>query len=113
MSRFRSQFKRGGAVSLVRSFGETIVYYSRGLGSGRSIQAIVRRNVAVQSESGEVSQVVTCSVLDDVEFGILATEIDDGRDTVALSLTQGGDVEIREITRMDDDSNGMVRFIVR
>jgi hypothetical protein len=111
MSRFRSQFKRGPAVSLVRQFGESITYYPLGTG-GRSISAIVRRGQEV-GPTGVVAQVIVCSVLDDSTLGISATEIDDARDQVLIALEQGGTAERREITLMDDDSNGMVRFRVR
>lgn len=110
MSRFRSQFKRGGSVSLVRQFGETITYIPSN-GIGRSIQAIIERNVA--TPIGTTANEIICRVLDDAVLGISSTEINDGRDKVCLSLTMGGTEEIREITRMDDDSNGMVRFTVR
>lgn len=111
MSRFRSQFKRGPAVSLVRQFGETITYYSRGA-DGRSVQAIIRRGTEI-GPTGLVSQVIECSVMDDATLGIAATAIDDGRDEILIALEQGGDAERRQITLMDDDSNGMVRFRVR
>lgn len=111
MSRFRSQFKRGGAVSLVRQFGEWITYYSRGA-DGRRIQAIVARSVEV-GPAGVPAQLITCSVIDDADIGISATEIDDGRDEILISLEQGGEAQRREITLMDDDSSGMVRFRVR
>ena len=110
MSRFRSQFKRGPAVSLVRQFGETITYYPLGNG-GRSIQAIVTRGQEVLN--GIVAQLITCSVLDDATLGVSSSEIDDGRDQVGIALEQGGEVLRREITLLDDDSNGMVRFRVR
>lgn len=111
MSRFRSQFKRGPAVSLVRGFGEMITYYSGGA-DGRQVQAIVSRSQEV-GPTGNVAQLVTCSVVDDSTLGISATEIDDGRDSVLIALEQGGEATRREITLMDDDSNGMVRFRVR
>lgn len=111
MSRFRSQFKRGSAVSLVRQFGEWITYYPRGA-DGRSIQAIVKRSVEV-GPTGVPAQLVTCSVIDDADIGILADEIDDGKDQVLIALEQSGLAKRREITLMDDDSNGMVRFRVR
>jgi hypothetical protein len=110
MSRFRSQFKRGPAVSLVRQFGESITYYSRG-SDGRSIQAIVTRGQQILD--GVPTQLITCSVLDSSTLGISASEIDDGRDQVGIALEQGGEVLRREITLMNDDSNGMVRFRVR
>ena len=113
MSRFRSQHKRGPAVSLVRQFGETIVYYSRGLGSGRTIQATIQRGVEVVTESNQTAKAMIVAVVDDPVIGISSTEIDDGRDKVCIALDQGGVTEIREITLVQDDSNGMVRFIVR
>lgn len=111
MSRFRSQFKRGPAISLVRQFGETITYYSGGA-DGRSIQAIVRREQVI-GPTGVTAQQITCTVLDDATEGISATDINDGRDTVLIALEQGGEATRREITFIDDDSNGMVRFRVR
>ena len=114
MSRFRSQFKRGGAVSLVRQFGEDITYFPGGLSVGRDIQAIIERNVEVPSELGiQAAQAIVCRVIDSDTLGISSDEIDDARDSVSIQLEVGGEYETREITLMSDDSNGMVRFMVR
>jgi len=114
MSRFRSQFKRGGAISLVRQFGEDITYFPGGYAPGRDIQAIIERNIEVPNELGsQTAQAIVCRVLDSNTLGISSDEIDDARDSVSLQLFIGGEYETREITLMSDDSNGMVRFMVR
>lgn len=97
---------------MVHQFGEAIVYYPRGSTQrARPINAIVERVEDIVE--GAVVQVIRCSVRDDATLGILATEINDGRDEVAIALTQNGPLQRREITKMDNDSNGMVRFRVR
>lgn len=113
-TRFAQQFKRAGVPSLVRQFGESIVYYPQGvIANGRTIQALVERGVEVVSETGQVSYALRVRVYNDTTLGIGATEIDDGRDTVSIALITDGPATVRQITRMTDDSNGMVRFLVR
>jgi hypothetical protein len=113
MSRFAQQFARAGGPSLVHQFGDSIVYYPQGVSSGRTIQAMIQRGVEVVGEAGQVSYAIQVRVLDNATTGISATEIDDGRDTVSIPLIEGGTAEVRQITRMTDDSNGLVRFMVR
>ena len=112
-SRFRNQFRRAGGPSLVSQFGEDVTYYPLGSdGCGRAIKAIVERAEEVL-ETGAVAQMVMVRVVNDATIGISATEINDGRDEIAIALTEGGTVQRRHIVRMTDDSNGMVRFRVR
>lgn len=107
-------FKRAGVPSLLRQFGESIIYYPRGvLSAGRTIQAMVQRDVQVVNETGQVSNAILVRVKDDSTSGISATEIDDGKDTISISIVTGGTAEVRQITKMQDDSNGAVRFMVR
>lgn len=110
-STFRKQFRRAGAPSLTRQFGESAIYYPLGIGSGRPIQVIVERSEEIVE--GKVAQVVRCKAIDSCSLGIAATEINDGRDEIAVALTEGGMLERRQIARMEDDSNGFVRFRVR
>lgn len=113
-TRFAQLFSRTGAPNLVRQFGEQITYYANGSGTGRTIWAIVERNVEVPPELGEqTAQALMIRVRDDSTYGISATEIDDGRDEVSVALDTGGTAERRQITSTVDDSNGMVRFMVR
>jgi len=109
-SQFRNQFRRSAAPSLVRQFGEDAIYYPLGAG-GRTIKAIVERSEEIV-ENG-IAQVVRVRVINDCTLGIAATEINDGRDEIAVALTEGGSLERRQIVRMEDDSNGMVRVRVR
>lgn len=110
-SQFRNQFRRSAAPSLVRQFGEEVLYYPRGGSVCRTIKAIVERSEELV-ENG-IAQMVMVRVINDCTLGISATEIDDGRDEVAVALIEGGSLERRQIVRMTDDSNGMVRFRVR
>jgi hypothetical protein len=111
-SRFAQQFKQAGAPGLVRQFGELVVYYPRGsTDNARQIYAIVERSE--EAIENAVVQAIRCRVLNDQASGILSTEINDGRDEIAVALIQDGPLERREITKMEDDSNGMVRFKVR
>jgi hypothetical protein len=113
-SRFAQQFSRAGAPSLVSQFGESITYYPQGvIANGRPIDAIIERNVEVVNESGLVSYAIIVRVLDHAVKGILSTAIDDGRDTISVSFIPDGIAEVRQITRMTSDANGMVRFMVR
>lgn len=112
MSRFKSQFRRAGAVATVRQFGELIVYYPGGsTDEAREIQAIVERGEEVVD--GQVTPAILCRVIDDTTLGIGSLEINDGRDQVSVADVSGGTRKRRELTRMTDDSNGMVRFKIR
>lgn len=114
MTRFRSQFQRAGSVSLLRGFGESIVYYPKGIGSGRPIEAMVERNVAIPSEvDGQVTQAIVVRVLDSATSGISNDELDDQRDEILVALIQGGPRERRQVTRLIDDPNGLLRLQVR
>ena len=113
-TRFAQQFARTGVASLLRQFGELITYYPAGGSTGREIMAIVERDVAVVSEiDGQVSKQTICRVENSATTGISSTEIDDGRDEVALPLKVGGTAERRQLTRKIGDANGFVRFMVR
>lgn len=113
MSRFATQFARTGAPSLVRQFGESIVYYAGGGNAGRTIYALIERNVAVETSTGTTAQEIVVRVRNDATHGISATEINDKKDQVFVSLVVGGTPERRQITRINDDANGLVRFMVR
>lgn len=111
-TRHATRFSRTGAPILVREFGETIIYYPGGsTDDARNIQAIVERGEELVD--GQVTQAILCRVIDDTTLGIGSLEINDGRDQVAVADVSGGTRKRREITRMTDDSNGMVRFKVR
>lgn len=111
MSRFASQFRRSGAVALVRQFGETVVYYAQGAGDGRPIQGIVTRGQAVGPNG--TAQQIDIDVIDSATLGISATEINDSTDQIEVALVEGGARQRREITFVPDDSNGMLRLRVR
>lgn len=114
MSQFKTLFAKTGAVTLTLQFGEDVTYYSAGSGVGRSIKAIIERNVEIPNGFGtQAAQAIVCRVVDDEVLGISSSEIDDARDTISLKIDIGGDYETREITRLTDDSNGMLRFMVR
>jgi hypothetical protein len=111
-TRHATRFLRTGAQLLVREFGEMIVYYPGGsVDNARTIQAIVERTEELLDD--QVAQAILCRVLDDTTLGIGSLEINDGRDQVAVAETTNGQLHRRFITRMTDDSNGMVRFKVR
>jgi hypothetical protein len=110
-SNFATRFRRTAATALAREFGEPALYYPLGSGSGRSISVIVERTEEIGE--GRVAQVVRCKAIDSCSLGISATEINDGRDEIAVALTEGGSLERRQIAKMEDDSNGFVRFRVR
>lgn len=111
-SNFAARFRRTAAPNLVREFGEPAIYFSEGAGSGRCINIIVERSEEIL-ESGAVAQVIRCKAIDSCSLGIAAAEINDGRDEISISMSQGGPLERRQIVRMENDSNGMVRFRVR
>ena len=113
-TRFASLFRRTGAPMLLHQFGEQITYYPRGAATGRTISAMVERGVSVPSETGDgVAMAIVVRVVDDSTEGISATEIDDGRDEVSIATITGGTAERRQITRVEADANGLVRFMVR
>ena len=113
-SRFRSQYSRAGSHATIRQFGEPATYYPGGGATGRSIQIVVERAVEVPNETGDqVALALVCRALDHATLGILATEINDGRDEILLPIVEGGTAKRRVITRKISTSNGMVRFMVR
>lgn len=112
-TRFAAQFARTGAPSLVRQFGEPLIYYRRGGNVARLISGIVERNVAVESSTGTTSQEILIRVLDNSTTGISATEVNDQTDEIAVPLVTGGTAVRRQVTRVNDDSNGFIRFMVR
>lgn len=111
-TRFAQLFSRVGAPSLVRQFGETILYHPGGSGS-RSITAIVERNVEVISETGEIARATRVRVQNNSTVGISATELNIATDEVTLPLITGGAAVRREITNRESDHNGEVIFMVR
>jgi hypothetical protein len=113
-TRHATRFAGSGFPLLLREHGETITYFKNGGSVCRSIMAIVERDVAVPSETGDqVAQAIIVRVLDNATSGISALEIDDGRDKVSLPLRIGDSPQQRNITRRMDDANGVVRFMVR
>ena len=74
----------------------------------------MERNVNIPSESGEqVATYLTIRVLDDSTYGISASEVDDGLDSIGVSLNTGGTAEVRTISRVIDDANGLLRLLIR
>jgi len=111
-TRHATRFFRTGAQLLVREMGEAVVYYPGGsTGDAREIQAIVSRVEDIVE--GQLTQSIMCSVLDSTTLGIGALEINDGRDEVGIAEVTGGALRRRQLTRVTDDSNGMVRFKIR
>jgi hypothetical protein len=114
-TRFAQQFKRIGAPSLLRQFGETITYIPRAGGITRSIAArIVRNDPQTIAELGDVTgQNIVVTVLNDAVKGILSTEIDSGGDKVRIALETDGDIKVRSIVKVLSDANGQVSFLVQ
>jgi len=114
MSRFSTRFRRTGASLLVREFGELVVYYPSGGTDGRPIRAKIERNVGIPSETGQqVAYAFRITVLDSSVDGIAATEINTQLDEIEFATIAGGDTERRSISFVPDDSNGLVRLMVR
>lgn len=112
-TRFAQQFSRLGVDSLLRQFGESITYYAEGAGSGRSITAMIQRDVSVVDESGQViSQATVMRVKDDSTYGISATEIDT-IDEVSFELRVGETAQRKVIAKVLGTDNGFVRFEVQ
>lgn len=113
-TRHATRFTRSSFPLLLREYGEPTIYYADGVGGGRPIIAIVERDVAVPSETGDqVAMAFVVRVLDSVTLGISATEIDDAKDEISLPIKTGGVAERRKIGRRINDANGVVRFVVR
>jgi hypothetical protein len=101
---------------LIRQYGEPVTYYPGGPNhQAREIQAIVERNdPAVIAAMGDaVGQSLVLRAINDVEKGILSTEIDSGLDRISVPLTADGDPEMRSIVQILSDSGGIVRFLVQ
>jgi hypothetical protein len=111
-TRFSQQFNRLGAPLLIRQFGESIVYYAGGTGAGRTIDAIIEREVQVITDAGIPALQTLITVRDSNTLGISATEIDSGRDKVTVSLRVGETAQTRQIARVVSTDNSMVQFEV-
>ena len=109
-SNFASQFRRSGAPSLAHQFGEDCIYRPIN-GTPRTVKVIIER--LEEFVEGRLVRRINCKAVDDATIGISRSEINDGRDEIDISLVAGETASRRQITLMDDDSNGMVRFRVR
>ena len=111
-TRFSQQFNRLGAPLLIRQFGESIVYYAGGTGAGRTIDAIIERDVQVITDAGIPALQTLITVRDSETLGISSTEVNSGRDKVTVSLRVGETPQLRQVGRVLSTDNSMVQFEV-
>jgi hypothetical protein len=114
-TRFAQHFKRTSVPNILRQFGETVVYFAGGIGSGKEIEAtVVRDPLAIIAEIGEVlTQAMIVRVTNDAVLGMLVTDIDTGRDRIRVPLESDGNPEVRSVVRILSDVNGFVRLLVQ
>lgn len=110
-SRFDDLFAATGAPTLIDMFGEPVVYYPGGdTDAGRSISAMIEREVQVISHGEIMGFVTVVRVLDSSTEGISATEINTGRDTIRIQMRRGESSRLKQITKVLSTENGIVRF---
>lgn len=103
-----------GAPTLVYQFGEPVTYFPQGAEPGRSIRAIVERDVATVDEAGEVLAVKTfVGIIDSATDGIAVTEFDSGRDKISFPFRLGEDPTTRQMVRVGTTSIGLIRYEVQ
>lgn len=107
--RFHQQFSRHAAPTLIREFGEPLVYQSR-RGWVREVQAIVERDTEVFGGTGDVVVYDMVIRVLDTAAGIRQVEIDTGGDKIAIGLREDEDLQYRAVSRLLSTENGLVRF---
>ena len=93
-------------------FAETVTYYANGIGQGRSIKAVVERDVQQITDQGLPALATFVNVANHATLGILGTEVDTGVDTLGVSLRYGESAQIRQIVYVEDVDDGMLRIQV-
>jgi len=101
--------------SLLNLFGEAVVYYPGGSGTGRTILAIVDRGQVERLDGAPAghSQANTIEVANTATIGISSAEFDAGRDKVAVSDRIGGPVISKRIVRPVYQDAGFIKFELR
>ena len=93
-------------------FAETVIYYPGGAGSGRTIKAIIDRDVQVITDQGIPALQTFIEVVNDATLGISSTEVDTGRDKVAVSLRINEAAQTRQLGNVVYTDIGMIRIEV-
>lgn len=94
-------------------FSEQVTYYADGTGGGRTINAMIEREVQLVSELGDVNGLATViSVLNNATTGISSTEINTEADEITVAMRIGETPQRRQIVRVESTENGIVRFVV-
>lgn len=93
-------------------FAESVTYYALGQGVGRVIQAVIERDIQVITDDNIPALATFVYIANDDAEGISSTEIDTGVDTLGVSLRYGESEQIRQIVRVDDADEGMMRIQV-
>lgn len=116
-SRFADRFSRNASPGLLREFGESLVYYPRGVeADARTIVGIVdRQPYSMPSELGGTTAIVELRirVANDATTGITFAEVDAGSDTVGIPIRPGGALQTRRIIGQPELNGGLVRLRVR
>ena len=101
--------------SLLDLFGEAVVYYPGGSGTGRTILAIVERGQVERLDGAPAghAQNIEIEVANIATIGIAGTEVNTGADKVAVAKRIGGTAVSSRITRIISQDAGMMRLEIR
>ena len=114
MSLFDDQFALSAVPGLQEYFGESLTYKPRAGGS-RSITGMVDRTD--RSVFGELDRatatLLTITVANDSDTGILSTEINLGGDAITVADRYGGTTRDRRIVRVVETNGSSVTFEVQ
>lgn len=93
-------------------FAETVIYYAGGTGSGRTIKAVIERDIQVITDQNIPAMATFITVANSDTLGISATEIDTGSDTLSYEIRIGETPQVRQIVEVPDVDDGMIRIEV-
>ena len=93
-------------------FAETVIYYACGIGDGRSVAAVIERDVQTITDQGIPALATFVNVANHATLGITSAEIDTGVDTLAIPMRYGEALQVRQIAFVEDTDEGMIRIQV-
>lgn len=100
---------------IIDLYGEAVVYYLGGSGTGRTILAIVDRGNVERLDGAPAghAEVIEIEVANIATIGISSSEVNTGADKVSVSKRIGETAVSRRITRIISQDAGMIRLEIR
>jgi len=114
-SAWQSASLRSGVPALVRTHGETAVYYPAGnTEAGRTIDVIPERTpFEPMAGSDQVAPALVLKVPNTTTRGIASHEIQEGLDTILVAVRSGETPTVRTITAIVSHNASFVRIQVQ